>query len=90
MKLFDRKTVTNIDITFPNRKPTIFEDRLTLALDRKIASVAVDGQGMRLSAFRENTSSAYVWWQLEDSNGNKMSGTLQDLESALRIVREEL
>lgn len=79
--------VTNIDITFPDIEPTIFEERMGHQTNRKIASSHVDGMGMRLSAYVDN---ATTWFQLEDVNNVKLAGSLRDLEHALEAIKDQL
>lgn len=83
-------TPVAVNINVTNPKPTCFEERIGEQQTREIASSQVDGYSMRLSAFRDSDNPKYIWWQLEDAEGNKLAGVLPDLEAAIEQIKGQL
>lgn len=89
MKWFRHRPIT-VNINLADAEPTIFEQQLIYQQDRKIASIQLNGEDARLSAFVKNNDKNFVFWQMEDAQGNKMAGLMSDLDTGIEIIKGQL
>lgn len=85
-----KSILTNVNIYFDEPKATIFEIIVSRQQNRKIASVQLNGEGARFSAIKDEYNENTIWWQIEDAKGNKIAGTINDLDTAIGIAKAQL